>query len=81
MTDQRAPKFPVPDVRQILIPPGLWDVTELFFLNAGFALAKVPYLDDDEPTYFLARLPQDDLPALQRQVHARLTKATENARD
>jgi hypothetical protein len=70
------PRFPEPDVRQILIPPGLWDVTQLFFAKAGFVLGRVPYLEDDLPTYSLVRGTEEDLLEIMRVARERARNAT-----
>lgn len=72
--DHRAamgePRFPEPDVRQVIVPVGMFDVFEVIFAQAGYALGKVPHIDT--PTYLPVEAPREDLAKIAAAARSRM---------
>lgn len=66
------PRFPEPDVRQVIIPVGMFDVIEVIFAEAGFALGKVPHID--MPTYLPFEAPPETLAKIATAARQRIVE-------
>jgi hypothetical protein len=53
-----------PDVRQILVPPVLWEPITRLLQQAGLGVCHIPQITDDLPTYVLVplNLPEPTVP-------------------